>query len=158
MQRAITGYHLDAAGDLVAELDCGHGQHVRHQPPLFLRPWTTTAEGRASMLGTRLGCVRCDRFEMPEGLVAYKRTATFDEGTLPAGLRAAHTTRRGVWGLIHVLEGRLRYCIEGEGGREVVLEPGTPGVVVPELAHHVEPAETVRFFVEFWRAQGLPPG
>lgn len=65
MLRAITGYHWDDVGDPVAELSCGHGQHVRHKPPLFMRPWVTTAEGRASMLGVELDCVRCDRNEPP---------------------------------------------------------------------------------------------
>lgn len=65
MLRAITGYHWDDVGDPVAELSCGHGRHVRHKPPLFLRPWVTTAEGRASMLGVELDCVRCDRLEAP---------------------------------------------------------------------------------------------
>lgn len=55
----IVGYHLDEYGDWVAELDCGHGQHVRHQPPFILRPWVTTPEGRAAHIGTVLWCVRC---------------------------------------------------------------------------------------------------
>jgi len=44
----------------VAELDCGHGQHVRHDPPWSLRPWTLTEEGRTGRLGTELDCARCD--------------------------------------------------------------------------------------------------
>jgi tellurite methyltransferase len=151
MHRAITGYHTDAAGDWVAELGCGHGQHVRHRPPLFLRPWVTTPDGRAAMLGTELDCVRCDRLELPEGYVAYKRTPTFDEGSIPAGLRAHHATRPGVWAVIHVEHGRLRYRVEADGGREFALDPATPGVVAPEVLHRVEPDGTVRFFVEFWR-------
>lgn len=63
MKRGIVGYHRDEVGDWVAELACGHGQHVRHRPPLFLRPWVTTPEGRASMLGVELDCVKCDRGE-----------------------------------------------------------------------------------------------
>ncbi|MEZ4368912.1 MAG: DUF3565 domain-containing protein [Kofleriaceae bacterium] len=65
MERAITGYHQDEHGDWVAELACGHRQHVRHRPPFFLRPWVTTAAGRAEHLGTVLPCVRCDRGEPP---------------------------------------------------------------------------------------------
>lgn len=60
MRRAITGYHTDDVGDPVAELACGHGQHVRHHPPMISRPWVLTPEGRASMLGVELDCVRCD--------------------------------------------------------------------------------------------------
>jgi len=63
MQRPITGFHQDEHGDWVAELSCGHGQHVRHKPPFTLRPWVVTAAGRDSRLGTELDCVRCDRGE-----------------------------------------------------------------------------------------------
>jgi tellurite methyltransferase len=149
--RPITGYYLDDVNDWVAELSCGHGQHIRHKPPFLSRPWVTTDEGRASMLGTELDCVRCDRLEVPEGAVAYKRTAEFDEATIPSGLRRNHSTKPGVWGVIHVVAGRLRYHIEGLGGRELVLDPETPGIVVPEVPHHVEPDGPVRFFVEFRR-------
>lgn len=57
--RAITGYHQDESGHWVAELACGHGQHVRHEPPLASRPWVLTAAGRAAMLGHSLPCMRC---------------------------------------------------------------------------------------------------
>jgi len=67
MLRPIASYHQDDVGDWVADLTCGHGQHVRHKPPFFLRPWVVTAEGRASMLGTPLDCVLCDR-EQAAGL------------------------------------------------------------------------------------------
>ncbi len=60
MTRAIVGYHLDDVGDWVADLDCGHGQHVRHQPPMTSRPWVLTADGRSSHLGTVLNCKKCD--------------------------------------------------------------------------------------------------
>ncbi|MBS0194003.1 MAG: DUF3565 domain-containing protein [Proteobacteria bacterium] len=60
MQRTIIGYHLDAELDWVAELACGHYQHVRHRPPWIERPWVVTLEGRTSMLGTQLACKKCD--------------------------------------------------------------------------------------------------
>jgi len=63
MKRTITGYHRDEEQHWVAELDCGHNQHVRHNPPWVVRPWVTTAQGRKSMLGTELDCVKCDRGE-----------------------------------------------------------------------------------------------
>lgn len=58
--RAITGFHQDEVGDWVAELACGHGQHVRHTPPWQLRPWTQTVDGRAGMIGRVLQCKACD--------------------------------------------------------------------------------------------------
>jgi hypothetical protein len=60
MQRHICGYHRDVEGDWVAELDCGHNQHVRHNPPWTNRPWTSTDSGRAAHIGSALNCVKCD--------------------------------------------------------------------------------------------------
>ncbi len=60
MERSIVGFHQDEHGDWVADLACGHGQHVRHQPPLVSRPWVITEEGRRTRLGTALNCKRCD--------------------------------------------------------------------------------------------------
>ena len=60
MRRTITGYHRDDEGHWVAELECGHTQHVRHDPPWQVRVWVTTPEGRDSHLGTELNCVLCD--------------------------------------------------------------------------------------------------
>jgi len=59
MQRRIVGFHRDEEGHWVADLECGHGQHVRHKPPWQERPWVLTAEGRASHIGKTLRCVKC---------------------------------------------------------------------------------------------------
>jgi hypothetical protein len=57
--RHIVGFHTDEEGHWVAELECGHGQHVRHDPPWQNRPWVLTPEGRAAFLGVELRCVKC---------------------------------------------------------------------------------------------------
>jgi hypothetical protein len=59
--RPIAGFHQDAEAHWVADLACGHGQHVRHDPPWQNRPWVLTDEGRQSRLGIELNCVLCDR-------------------------------------------------------------------------------------------------
>ncbi len=89
--------------------------------------------------------------ELPDGLTAYKRTPVFDQDTLPAGLRRSHRTKPGVWGLIHVIEGRLRYRVL-EPFSETELSPGKPGVVRPDQPHEVEPLGPVRMYVEFHAA------
>lgn len=61
MKQAITGFNQDIYGDWIAELACGHAQHVRHNPPWQSRPWVVTEAGRQKMLGVELGCVLCDR-------------------------------------------------------------------------------------------------
>ncbi len=60
MERIIIGFHLDEENHWVAELDCGHNQHVRHDPPLTNRPWVLTENGRKSRLGLTLNCLLCD--------------------------------------------------------------------------------------------------
>lgn len=59
MERRIMGFHQDEEGHWVAELECGHNRHVRHQPPWEERAWVLTAEGRSSRLGTRVRCAEC---------------------------------------------------------------------------------------------------
>jgi hypothetical protein len=61
MDRRIVGYHRDERDDWVAELECGHHQHLRHDPPWTERAWVTTPEGRAAALGRTLSCVKCER-------------------------------------------------------------------------------------------------
>jgi hypothetical protein len=61
--RTITGFHQDEEGDWVAELSCGHNQHVRHRPPFQIRAWVLEADGRADRLGTAIDCPPCDRAE-----------------------------------------------------------------------------------------------
>ena len=60
MNQPIVGYHLDDEQHWVAELRCGHNQHVRHDPPWTNREWVTTTEGRAGRLGSLLDCKKCD--------------------------------------------------------------------------------------------------
>jgi hypothetical protein len=57
--RKIVGFHRDEHEDWVAELACGHQQHVRHNPPWMNREWVTTVGGRQSRIGTELNCLAC---------------------------------------------------------------------------------------------------
>jgi hypothetical protein len=58
--RKIAGFHQDEHKDWVADLECGHGQHVRHNPPWTNRPWVTTPEGRLEHIGQQLDCKKCE--------------------------------------------------------------------------------------------------
>lgn len=58
--RLIISFHLDPAGDPIATLECGHTQHVRHDPPWQSRPWAATPAARAAAIGTRrVECKLC---------------------------------------------------------------------------------------------------
>ncbi|MCP4433136.1 MAG: DUF3565 domain-containing protein, partial [Gammaproteobacteria bacterium] len=45
MKQAIVGYHRDEENHWVAELECGHNQHVRNSPPFINRPWVESESG-----------------------------------------------------------------------------------------------------------------
>jgi hypothetical protein len=59
LSRRIVGFHQDDEGHWVAELECGHTRHVRHDPPWQVREWVLSEGGRRGFIGTELGCVRC---------------------------------------------------------------------------------------------------
>jgi glutathione S-transferase len=59
VKQKIVDYHRDERNDWVAELECGHFQHVRHNPPWINRPWVESQAGRDSMLGFELNCKKC---------------------------------------------------------------------------------------------------
>jgi hypothetical protein len=59
VNRQIVAFHLDDEGHWVADLECGHTQHVRHDPPWQVRPWVITPEGREAHLGMELNCLLC---------------------------------------------------------------------------------------------------
>ena len=98
--------------------------------------------------------------DLPPGLVAYRRTPVFTEDTIPAGLQREHRTKPGVWGLISVLEGGLRFRALPSHSNPPprLLSAGDRMVVAPEQAHVVEPDGPVRFFVEFYRSAATDGG
>ncbi|MCL1137567.1 DUF3565 domain-containing protein [Shewanella pneumatophori] len=61
MQQPIVSYHKDDEDHWVANLSCGHSQHVRHRPPWEIRNWVTSQQGRDAMLGYNLDCKLCER-------------------------------------------------------------------------------------------------
>ena len=61
MKQAIVDFHKDELGDWVADLACGHGFHMRHDPPWTIREWVLTEEGRRAYLGHILDCRKCDQ-------------------------------------------------------------------------------------------------
>ena len=61
--RRIIAFRQDDEGHWIAELECGHSQHMRHQPPWQVRPWVLTAAGRDRYIGVRVPCTLCERQE-----------------------------------------------------------------------------------------------
>jgi tellurite resistance-related uncharacterized protein len=80
----------------------------------------------------------------------YRTTPVFDQDSLPDALRQDHSTKAGVWGVIRVLEGRLRFA-DADGS--TMLTPDRPGLIHPERKHRVEPVGAMRMHVEFYTAR-----
>ena len=89
---------------------------------------------------------------LPDGLRAYARSQDFTPDTLPVKLRAAHTTKAGTWGLIHVLEGEIVFRLDPPYRGEQHVSVGDNVVIEPQVPHHVAFIEPGQFFIEFYRA------
>jgi len=101
MTSSIVGFHADAEGHWVAELACGHNQHMRHDPPWQNRPWVLTAEGRQRFIGTEIRCTPC---ETSPGMISMEpigvvRSPYTEMGQVPKGCGARHEAE----GLIEIL-------------------------------------------------------
>jgi tellurite methyltransferase len=150
VDRRIVGFHLDPESDWVAELDCGHNQHVRHRPPFQMRPWVLNDDERAAQLGTPLDCPLCERGEAPESLRFSWRSARWDARTLPTGLRRAHKLASGTWGRLVVEAGRLAFRASTVPPIDRVLDAGSVQAIPPGVEHEIEPGDDARVFVEFF--------
>jgi hypothetical protein len=60
MRRAVARFYQDQEGHWVAKLECGHSQHVRHDPPWTVREWVMSEAGRKERIGSLLECKLCD--------------------------------------------------------------------------------------------------
>lgn len=57
----LLGFHQDEDGHWVAELSCGHTQHLRHLPPWQNRAWVTDPAERQRRLGQPFACGWCSQ-------------------------------------------------------------------------------------------------
>ena len=89
-----------------------------------------------------------DIAQMPEPK-PYRSTPVFDEATLPAALRREHRTKPGVWGVVRMIEGQLKLSFI-DPPTEQILSPGSPGLLLPDQPHFVEPIGSMRMQVDFY--------
>lgn len=88
--------------------------------------------------------------EEAETVKPYRSTPIFDETSLPLGLRREHRTKSDVWGVVRVLEGRLKLSFV-DPAREEILDPGSRGgLLAPEQVHFVTPMGPMRMQVDFY--------
>jgi tellurite resistance-related uncharacterized protein len=154
MNRTIVGFAQDDAGDWVAQLDCLHRQHVRHNPPFRSAPWVLDDLARSQHVGTVLDCPLCDRAELPDDVEVVRATETWDERTMPAGLRRAHRVARGTWARLQVEVGELRFRAHTEPAIDIIVGAHSSQAIPPGVEHEIEPLGPVRFLVEFLGSRG----
>jgi tellurite resistance-related uncharacterized protein len=113
---------------------------------------------------------------LPADVRYVRTTPTFTEDTVPAGLLADHQLAAGVWGVLEVLSGHLRFVFDddpppgdeastddeastedGEGpdtvdaGSWIGLRSGDSQVIPPGRLHHLVIDHPVAFRIEFHR-------
>ena len=125
--RADEAHHRDINHNLAAAL--GGTNHARPPSPY---PWHAST---TDLLSNEQG--------------PYRVTPDFTQDNLPAALLQEHNTAKGVWGIIRVKEGNLR-LLHLDSGNIELLDPQTPGYVMPLRPHFVEPAGPFKICIEFY--------
>lgn len=77
------------------------------------------------------------------------RVLRFDAGKIPAGLRAEHRLKAGVWGELEVVTGALVF-VDAEGGK-TALAAGDVHRIEPRRLHHLEAADDAAIIIRFYR-------
>jgi hemoglobin len=96
---------------------------------------------------TRIGAA------LPAGLQCYRRTLHFSPANVPAALLSSHSVKSGVWGLLRVINGRVRFCLDSGARDSAVVGEGGTAVIAPGVLHHVELLDAAStFYIEFHRA------
>lgn len=89
---------------------------------------------------------------IPEGCIPYKRTPVFDQDTVPPGLQRQHNLKAGVWGALHILEGKLLFRRFDPPGETIGDMSVSPIIIEPLRLHEVSLLGPVKFYVEFYMA------
>lgn len=79
----------------------------------------------------------------------YRSSPIFTAETLPEALKREHRTKRGVWAVLHILSGCIRYCPETDELPSVVT-PAKPQIIRPDQPHHVELLGPVTLRIDFF--------
>ncbi|WP_461481628.1 DUF3565 domain-containing protein [Porticoccus sp.] len=155
MKRAITGFHMDRFQEWVAELDCGHGLKMRHNPPYMECRWIGTGTGRQQHIGDSVECVDCDMPALPEGLQLAETSPVYNREHFPDNLKNDFFTPEGSWGKVIVKKGMLQFVVEpgSAASRGFLLDPMFAGVLSPGLPHSLSAAMgDVEFYIEYYAA------
>lgn len=88
--------------------------------------------------------------DMPDDAQPYRSIGPFDKESIPKGLWRAHNLKAGVWAILTVETGSIRFCWDDEAGGNVLLHEGAQLVVPPTVPHHLEDMGAVTISLTFW--------
>jgi tellurite resistance-related uncharacterized protein len=88
---------------------------------------------------------------LPDGVELVRITPTFDESSVPEGLRAAHQVADGVWGRLVVTSGSVGFTFDDRPELIRSVEVGEVQVIPPGRLHRLVVEGPVALAVEFHR-------
>ena len=153
MKKRITGFHLDRFQEWVADLECGHGITMRHNPPYQNCPWIGSGKGRQEHIGNILECVKCDIPTLPGNVRLTKTSAVYHGESIPEEFTSGFIIADyDTWIKVVVTKGLLQFLIHVEPTVGFVLDEHLSGVIQPGVAHDIKPAMgEVEFFLEYYQ-------
>lgn len=86
---------------------------------------------------------------LPALAVPYRTIGPFEADTIPAGLLRRHDLKPGVWAVLTVVFGTIRFCWDDEAGGERELVAGEAILVPPRVPHHLERRGPVTLDIAF---------
>ena len=80
----------------------------------------------------------------------HSSTPIFNQVTCPQGILNAHQVDKGYYGVLNVLEGKLRFVWE-DSNESIEVDNTKPFYIESEKKHHVELMGDVKFRVDFYK-------
>jgi tellurite resistance-related uncharacterized protein len=152
MKRAITGFHLDRFQEWVADLECGHGVTMKHNPPYQSCSWIGSAVRRNEHVGDLQECVTCDMPTLPDNVHLVETSPLYRREAMPEEFGSGYSVAGGQWAKVIVKKGLLQFLILSEPTAGFVLDECLPGVIAPGVIHELKPAMgEVEFYLEFYQ-------
>ena len=86
---------------------------------------------------------------LPEDARPYRRIGPFGADAIPAGLLRRHDLKEGVWGLLSVTAGSIRFHWDDEQEGDRLLKAGDTMLIPPRMPHHLERQGSVTIEIAF---------
>ena len=94
---------------------------------------------------------------LPANARAYRRLGSFDADSIPAGLWRRHQLKPGVWGVLSVDAGSIRFCWDDKQGGTRILSAGEALLIPPVVPHHLEREGPVAISLAFHAVSATTP-